>query len=105
MAKFKAQQLHGKCVWRISQRAPMGEWVDLSRNAEITGTPAAELANDSLKALQRFPGEIDLTVLPALRLRPDWGGSPAQFEEFASRVMKSQGNQPSGRTRSSTCSW
>ena len=39
MATFKAQQLHGKCVWRISERAPMGEWVDLSRDAEHKPSP------------------------------------------------------------------
>ena len=39
MATFKAQQLHGKCVWRISERAPMGEWVDLSRGAEHVPPP------------------------------------------------------------------
>lgn len=34
MAKFKTQQVHGAFVWRISERAPMGEWIDLSRGAE-----------------------------------------------------------------------
>jgi len=34
MATVKTQQVHGACVWRISERAPMGEWIDLSRGAQ-----------------------------------------------------------------------
>ena len=41
MATFKAPQPQRKRVWRISERAPMGEWVDLSRGAEHV--PPAEL--------------------------------------------------------------
>ena len=39
MATFKAPQPHGKRVWRISERAPMGEWVDLARNVEYVPPP------------------------------------------------------------------
>lgn len=93
------KRLNGKALEQVNSVSPaakshlLWQYVSLRVRAD-TGTPAAELASDSLKALQRFPGETDLTVLPALRLRPDWGGSPAQFEEFASRVMKAQSNQP-----------
>lgn len=93
------KRLNGQALQKVNSVSPaakshlLWQYVSLRVRAD-TGTPAAELANDSLKALQLFPGETDLTVLPALRLRPKWGGSPAQFEEFASRVMKSQGNQP-----------
>jgi hypothetical protein len=41
MATFKAPQPHRKRVWRISERAPMGEWVDPSRATEHV--PPSEL--------------------------------------------------------------
>jgi hypothetical protein len=36
---LKAPQPHRKRVWRISQLAPMGEWVDLARDAERVPPP------------------------------------------------------------------
>ena len=39
MATFKAQQPQRKRVWRISERAPMGEWVDLAKDVERVPPP------------------------------------------------------------------
>jgi hypothetical protein len=40
MATFKAPQpQHHKRVWRISERAPMGEWVDLAKIVKYVPPP------------------------------------------------------------------
>jgi hypothetical protein len=39
MATFRAPQPHRKQVWRISERAPMGEWVDLVKDAQFLAPP------------------------------------------------------------------
>jgi hypothetical protein len=39
MATFKAPQPLRKRVWRISERAPMGEWVDPAKDAQCLPPP------------------------------------------------------------------
>lgn len=39
MATFKAPQPQGRRVWRISERAPLGEWVDPSSVDESAPLP------------------------------------------------------------------
>jgi hypothetical protein len=39
MATLKAPQSNRKRVWRISERAPMGEWVDPAKDAQFAPPP------------------------------------------------------------------
>ena len=39
MATMKSPSPKGKLVWRISERAPMGEWVDPAQHDEPTLAP------------------------------------------------------------------
>ena len=45
LATRKEEGSAPKLVWRISERAPMGEWVDASRHDEPAASPLPEVSS------------------------------------------------------------
>jgi hypothetical protein len=73
-----------KLVWRISERAPMGEWVDASRAEEPAASPLPEVSSggwvissydllqgsDTSEVEDTIPGELFDELFPASKKDP-----------------------------------
>jgi hypothetical protein len=50
----------------------------------------SELEATALEAVRRFPDDLQMPVIAALRLTPGWGATPERFEAFAQQVRQIQ---------------